>query len=110
MRALPSIGLRLRGGPLDRIDEDLPYFRPIVIVVGFVAGREVKNFALPDGPAQAHASGRLAAIRFGIDAVKRNGFRRGHSKWFAVTLDQRQLKVLYSFADRVIRFFDGNGD
>src|SRR5258706_14429941 len=100
-RAL-SLGCR----PLHGIDEDLPHFGPIIVIIGFVAGREVEDLALANRPTHTHAARFGLAVGPGVDAVERDGFRCRDSKGLAVTLDLRKFEALYPFADGMVRLFD----
>src|SRR5580765_6958848 len=94
--------------PRHGIHEDLPYFWPIIVVVGLVPRREVEHPAFANRPAHSHASRFGLAIGFGVHAIERHRFGRRDSKWFAIPLDLRQLKIFHSFANGMVRFFDDN--
>src|SRR6266568_3003919 len=88
--------------PLNGIDEDLPHLWTIIIIVGFVAGREVEHSAFADRPTESHSPRLSLAVGFGIEAVQGNSFGRGDGKRFAIPLDFRKLKILYTLTDRMV--------
>jgi hypothetical protein len=66
----------------------------VVVVVRFVAGSEVENAALPNGPAKPHAPRLGLAIRPSINAIQRDGLGRRDGKRLSIALNARQFEVL----------------
>ena len=103
---LQDRGLRFRGYPLDRVDEDLPHLWTKVIVIRLMTWSEIKDPPFANGPAQPHPRRFGLAVGLGIKTVERHCLGGGDCERFAIPLDLWQFEISHAVANGMGGFLD----